>query len=85
MAARWPMFHRELLAETPFRSVASIPLKSTQLRRFGALDLYSTDSDALQRLSLDEVSTNIADPMAAILFDAPDDHRRRTAPCCPCG
>ncbi len=72
MAARWPMFHRELLTQTPFRSVASIPLKSSQLRRFGALDLYSTDSDALQRLNLHEVSSNIADPMAAILFDAPN-------------
>ena len=29
MAARWPMFHRELLTQTPFRSVASIPLKSS--------------------------------------------------------
>ena len=28
MAARWPMFHRELLARTPFRAVASVPLKS---------------------------------------------------------
>ena len=41
MAARWPMFYHELLAQTPFRSVASIPLKSSQLRRFGALDLYT--------------------------------------------
>jgi len=71
MAARWPMFHRELLAQTPFRSVASIPLRSDPLRRFGALDLYSTDADALQRLNLGEVSRDIADPMAAILFDAP--------------
>ena len=63
--------HRELLAQTTFRSVASIPLKSSQLRRFGALDLYSIDPDALQRLNLGEVSRDVADPMAAILFDAP--------------
>jgi hypothetical protein len=71
MAARWPMFHRELVSETPFRSVASIPLKSAQQRHFGALDLYSTDSEALLELNLVEISTGIADPMAGMLFDAP--------------
>ena len=71
MARRWPMFHRELRAETPFRSVASIPLKSVQRRRFGALDLYSTESEALIRLNLNEIYTNIADPMAGMLFDGP--------------
>jgi hypothetical protein len=71
MAERWPMFHRELLTQTPFRSVASIPLNSSQPRRFGALDLYATDADALQRLNLREVSVNVADPMAAVLFDTP--------------
>jgi len=71
MAERWPMFHRELLTQTPFRSVASVPLTSSQPRRFGALDLYATSSDALQRLNLREVSINVADPMAAVLFDAP--------------
>ena len=71
MAARWPKFHRELLAKTPFRAVASIPLKSPHLPRFGALDLYSAKPGTLQRLSLNEVSTNIADPTAAILFDDP--------------
>ena len=72
MAARWPMFHRELRARTPFRAVASVPLKSAQQRRFGALDLYATDSAVLQRLSLNEISINIADPMAGILFDDPE-------------
>jgi hypothetical protein len=71
MAVRWPIFCREFLAETPFRSVASIPLKSSRLRRFGALDLYSADPDLLLGLSLDEVSSSIADPMAEILFDRP--------------
>ena len=71
MAARWPMFHRELVAGTPFRSVASIPLKSPQGRHFGALDLYSTDSESLLRLNLDEIATGIADPMAGMLFDGP--------------
>ena len=71
MAMRWPMFHHDLLAETPFRSVASIPLKSAPLRPFGALDLYSTDPDALLRLNLNEICTHIADPMAGMLFDVP--------------
>ncbi len=69
MASQWPMFHRELVAETPIRAVASIPLKSARLRRTGALDLYATSPQQLQRLSLQEVSANIADPMAAMLFD----------------
>jgi hypothetical protein len=71
MAVRWPVFHHELVAETPIRAVASMPLKSAQLRQFGALDLYATSSEKLERLSLDEVSTNIADLMAAMLFDNP--------------
>jgi len=71
MAARWPIFSAELLAVTPFRSVASLPLRSSELLRFGALDLYSTDLDPLLGQSLDEVSSSIADPIAAILFDGP--------------
>jgi hypothetical protein len=73
MEARWPMFHRALLEQTPFRSVASIPLRSDDLRRFGALDLYSANLETLTALSMDEVSTDIAEPIAAILFDAPTD------------
>ena len=73
MAARWPMFHRELLAKTPFRAVASVPLKSAQLRRFGALDLYSTDSDALQRLSLNDVSTQHRRPHGRDAVRRPED------------
>jgi len=65
------MFHRELLATTPFRSVASIPLRSARLQHSGALDLYSTDSEALLQLNLNEICTNIADPMAGMLFDSP--------------
>jgi len=71
MAVQWPIFHRELVAETPIRAVASMPLKSTRLRRFGALDLYATSPQQLRRLSLQEVSAEIADPMAAMLFDGP--------------
>ena len=71
MAKQWPMFHRELVAQTPIRAVASMPLKSSRLRRFGALDLYATDSEKLRQLSLNEVSTHIAGLIAAMLFDSP--------------
>ena len=27
MAARWPIFHQEFIAQTPYRSVASVPLR----------------------------------------------------------
>jgi hypothetical protein len=69
MAARWPMFHRELVAQTPFRTVASIPLRSVNLRRLGALDLYSTSPDSVAPVPMAVVATDIADPIAAILFD----------------
>jgi len=58
--------------QTPFRAVASVPLKSTHLSHFGALDLYAHDPGTLQQLNLHEVSTNIANPMATILFDDPE-------------
>lgn len=72
MSRRWPMFHRELLARTPFRGVASVPLRSRSQQRFGALDLYVTNADHLPQLSLNEVGMDVADLIAAILFDAPN-------------
>ncbi len=69
MAVQWPVFHHELVAETPIRAVALMPLTSARLRQFGVLDLYATSAEMLQRLSLNEVSTNIADLIAAMLFE----------------
>jgi hypothetical protein len=71
MAAQWPMFHRELVAGTPIRAVASMPLKSAGLRRFGALDLYASNSEKLRRLSITDVSSQVADLIAGMLFDSP--------------
>jgi len=71
MSARWPIFHQELLRQTPYRTIASIPLQSKQHERFGALDLYSDDEDGLGQLVLDQVIEHVADPIAAILFDSP--------------
>jgi hypothetical protein len=71
MATRWPLFHRELLHQTPYRAIASIPLQSREQERFGALDLYLTDEDGFSEFALQEVVTEIGDPIAALLFDAP--------------
>lgn len=70
MAKQWPVFHRELLEKTPFRSIVSLPLSSLNRQRLGALDLYSTEPDFFPAARVAEISTDIADPMAAILFDA---------------
>jgi hypothetical protein len=70
MATQWPMFHRELVNQTPFRSIASLPLSSLDRQRLGALDLYSTEPDFFPAARVAEIGTDIADPMAAILFDA---------------
>ena len=69
MATRWPMFHRELLDQTPFRSIASLPLNSLDHQRLGALDLYSTEPNFVPSTRLADITTNVADPIAGILFD----------------
>jgi hypothetical protein len=71
MATRWPLFHNELLHQTPYRTIASIPLKSREQERFGALDLYLTDDDGFSDRALEQLVSEIADPIAALLFDAP--------------
>jgi hypothetical protein len=71
MAARWPMFYAELLRQTPYRTVTSVPLQSRQQKRFGALDLYSTDDDTGSAMALEQLCAEVGDPIAAILFDGP--------------
>jgi hypothetical protein len=68
MAVRWPVFHQELIRHTTYRSVASLPLRFLQERNVGALDLYSHDPHTLDPALLAEINTDIADPVAAILF-----------------
>lgn len=70
MAQRWPSYHAQLVERTPFRSVASIPLSAPH-RRFGALDLYSTDPQATAFTDIVEIQTAIADQAAAALVAAP--------------
>jgi hypothetical protein len=71
MASSWPVFHQELLAQTPYRSIASFPLSTRRRNRCGALDLYSTDPGGHAFRSLVELSTAIVGPIAVILFDTP--------------
>lgn len=71
IADRWPIFHRELIARTPFRSVMSVPIRAAHGTCFGALDLYATGDDLPSGLSVAEITCGIADPMAAILLDQP--------------
>lgn len=71
IASRWPMFHHGLTDQTPFRSVASVPLPESGRPVFGALDLYSTHPDAARLHDLAADSQAIADQIAAILLTAP--------------
>src|SRR4051812_13901235 len=41
MAGQWPVYAVQLMEQTPFRSVASVPLYDRPAHVFGALDLYS--------------------------------------------
>lgn len=71
IADRWPVFHAEVLAQTPFRSISSVPIHLVGAPMVGALDLYSTEADGLRGLALDQVSVGIVDKIAALLFGAP--------------
>ena len=68
MAATWPIFHQELIAQTPYRSVASVPLRPDAGPAVGALDLYSTRPETLDPVLVDELTVGVADPIEAMLF-----------------
>lgn len=68
MAQLWPTFSERLVAETPYRSVASLPLRTHQGTCLGALDLYSTSPDTLTASELAEIDSAIATPVASMLF-----------------
>jgi hypothetical protein len=71
MAKEWPIFHHELLAQTPFRAVAALPLALPGEWPFGALDLYLKDSDPDPRLMQDDVSHELAAVITSFLTRAP--------------
>lgn len=68
---RWPVFAGELRRRTPFRSVASLPLRSADGGWVGAMDLYSSDPSAPFG-PLDEIHAALAPPMVALLLGESD-------------
>lgn len=68
LAQRWPLFHSELLEQTPYRSVVALPLLAPQGGRLGALDLYSTDPEPMDPTLLQSLDESIGTPMAAMLL-----------------
>jgi hypothetical protein len=70
MAARWPLYTRELTAQTPYRSVMSVPLRVGG-RSLGALDLYSVSHGRFDRDLVEEVCAHVAGPIAVQLFCGP--------------
>jgi len=72
LQARWPLFRRELVRQTPFRSVATVPLQLPEdRRRLGAVDLYSTDPRAGSLRNLNRDWTEITTLMTALLVRDP--------------
>jgi hypothetical protein len=70
IAARWPLFHRELVSQTPYRSVVSVPLLARDgFTGLGALDLYLAEPVAAPDLFLSQVGSAIAAPISSVLFD----------------
>ncbi len=70
MKSRWPLFQAALLEQTPYRSVASLPLSDGK-HVFGALDLYSESPDADPFLTSEQVLSDVADQIGVILSGAP--------------
>lgn len=71
LAERWPTFHRELTGQTPFRSVAALPLRLGEQPPFGALDLYSTGLELDGSVLDEQVRVDVVDPLVQLLQGAP--------------
>ncbi|PZS13014.1 MAG: hypothetical protein DLM57_17695 [Pseudonocardiales bacterium] len=69
IAQAWPIYFDRLVSETPFRSVASLPLQ-TPTDRLGAVDLYWTSPDGVTTLPM-ATALELADEVAAVLLAAP--------------
>lgn len=68
LAARWPLFHRELTVQTPYRSIVSLPIRAADERPLGALDLYSRAPEADRALVRVEVQHEVVDEIARLLL-----------------
>lgn len=72
MASRWPVFHAELVAQTPVRSVVSLPVMwGDPAEPLAALDLYLTDPDSSVP-PLDLLAADIVQVIAEMLFASPN-------------
>ena len=82
IATRWPTFSQAFLTETPYRSVASLPLRAVDGARVGALDLYSVDPRPLSYDLIENIDLAVATPIASMLFREPiaDDPHRFSVP-----
>jgi hypothetical protein len=67
LTTRWPVYGDELTRQTPFRSVAAVPLRTPDGAVYAALDLFAEDDHLSQRLDLDAVTQHIAAPVSALL------------------
>ena len=70
MAATWPIFSSALLSRTPFRSVASVPLRTGDGSPFGAMDLYSVEPDSTTLDAVIDDAAQVGQLIAASLVDA---------------
>lgn len=68
LAGRWPVFHTELVRQTPFRSIASLPIRLPDGPPLGAVDLYSQDASAAPFAVIPQVGMEVADQVAAFLL-----------------
>jgi hypothetical protein len=68
MAERWPAFCAELVEQTPYRSISSLPLIAPRGGgRLGALDLYLTGPEPMDTQLLFHLADSIGRPIAAML------------------
>lgn len=72
IAVRWPVYWGELHRSTPFRSVASLPLRLQDQPIFGALDLYASSTDLSSTLDLTGIAEAVAGPVSIMLSGAFD-------------
>ena len=74
VAARWPVYHQQLRDQTPFASVAAVPLAQPGMPSFAALNLYAARPDLSTILTVPE-ATAVAAPIVAVLLGIldPDD------------
>src|ERR1700712_875929 len=72
IAQRWPTFHAELVARTPFRSILSVPLDQPGLGGDAAMDLYYEHPDQLLEAEQLEDVQDAADVTAVLLVTKAD-------------